>query len=97
MTLAVAFAGWSSEKATALLTVLPADARTGLRPHPNILTVRLAHPDRQDTFRQALNALDALPASVTLPTLHALDDLTHVSTSSARWQLGACLVRALRE
>jgi len=68
-----------------------------LLPHPDILTERLAHPDQHDTFRQALNALAALPPSVAIPTLHALDTLGEMPDPDQHRQAGEEVARALRD
>jgi len=92
-----AFAGWSSEDATALLAALPDDARTALHPGANALADALAHPDRRNTFRQALDALAALPPATSLPSLHALNALAQATTPSDQRRAGAELARALRD
>jgi len=79
--LARAFAGWSSEEATALLAALPKDARAALRPNANALANALAHPDRRNAFRQALDTITALSPSVAIPARHALNELAKVSKS----------------
>jgi len=97
--LAEAFAGWSSEEATELLAALPDNMRIALSPHPDIMTRRLARPKRQNSFRQALDALAALPPSAALPALYALDVLALLAFTSDRnqqRQVGACLAQALR-
>jgi len=78
-----ALAGWSAEEINALLTALPKNACAVLHFNTNVLANAPAHPDRQDTFRQALDALDALPPSVAIPARHALGALAQTA-----WQLG---------
>jgi hypothetical protein len=100
--LARAFAGWSSEEATALLTALPKDARAALRPDSDALANALAHPDRRDAFRQALDTITALSPSVAIPARHALNELAKASKSKrffsrfSQRQAGEELARALR-
>jgi len=94
--LAEAFAGWSSEEATTLLAALPDTARAVLRPDPEVLADALAHPDRRDAFRQALDALDALPPSVAIPALHALGALAQTKTPSDQRHAGEILATVLR-
>ena len=80
----------------ALLAALPDDARSALRPNPDVLGRYLTTTDRLSTFRQALSALAALPPAVALPALHAIAALTQTLTSSDQRHAGACLARALR-
>jgi hypothetical protein len=94
--LAAAFAGWSSEEATALLAALPDTARAVLRPDPEALADALAHPDRRGTFRQALGALAALPPSAALPALLALGALAAAYHVSAQQDAGKGVAQALR-
>jgi hypothetical protein len=94
--LAAAFAGWSSEDATALLAALPDDVRTALHPGANALADALAHPDRRNTFRQALGALAALPPSAALPALLALGALAAAYHVSAQQDAGKGVAQALR-
>jgi len=94
--LAAAFAGWSSEEATALLAALPDTARAVLRPDPEALADALAHPDRRDAFRQALGALAALPPSAALPALLALGALAAAYHVSAQQDAGKGVAQALR-
>jgi hypothetical protein len=82
--LARAFAGWSSEEATALLTALPKDARAALRPSANALANALAHPDRRDAFRQALDTITALSPSVAIPARHALKELAKALAKTSK-------------
>jgi len=95
--LAAALAGWSREETGALLAALPDDAHAALRPDSNALACALARPDRRDAFRQALDALAALPPSAALPSLHALDALAQAPNLAFRRQAGACLAQALRD
>jgi len=94
--LAAAFAGWSSEEATALLAALPDTARAVLRPDPEALADALAHPDRRGAFRQALGALAALPPSAALPALLALGALAAAYHVSAQQDAGKGVAQALR-
>jgi hypothetical protein len=94
--LAAAFAGWSSEEATALLAALPDTARAVLRPDPEALADALAHPDRRGAFRQALGALAALPPSAALPALLALEALAAAYHVSAQQDAGKGVAQALR-
>jgi hypothetical protein len=94
--LAAAFAGWSSEEATALLAALPDTARAVLRPDPEALADALAHPDRRNAFRQALGALAALPPSAALPALLALEALAAAYHVSAQQDAGKGVAQALR-
>jgi hypothetical protein len=82
--LARAFAGWSSEEATALLAALPKDARAALRPSANALANALAHPDQRDAFRQALDTITALSPSVAIPARHALKDLAKALAKTSK-------------
>jgi uncharacterized membrane protein YeaQ/YmgE (transglycosylase-associated protein family) len=95
--LARAFAGWSSEEATALLAALPKDARAALRPNANALANALAHPDRRNAFRQALDTITALSPSVAIPARHALNELAKASKWFFQRQASAALARALRD
>jgi len=95
--LAKAFAGWSSEEATALLAALPKDARAALRPNANALANALAHPDRRNAFRQALDTITALSPSVAIPARHALNELAKASKWFFQRQASAALARALRD
>jgi hypothetical protein len=95
--LAAAFAGWSSEDATALLAALPDDVRTALHPGANALADALAHPDRRNTFRQALNALAALPPAAALPAFHALTVLVQTTNPLVQQEAGEGLAQALRD
>jgi len=94
--LAAALADWSREETDALLAALPDDAHAALRPDSDALTAALAHPDRRDAFRQALDSLDALPPSVAIPALHTLDALMQATTPSVRRYAGEGLAQALR-
>jgi hypothetical protein len=94
--LAAALAGWSREETDALLAALPDDAHAALHPNADALTDALAHPNRRDAFRQALDALDALPPSVAIPALHALDALAQATTPSDQRHAGEILATALR-
>ena len=94
--LAVAFAGRSSEEATAFLAALPDDAHTALHPPPDALVNTLAHLNRRDAFRQALDALSALPPAATHPALLALGTMGAASTLDQRRQAGTALAQALR-
>ena len=95
--LAAAFAGWSSEDATALLAVLPDDVRTALHPGANALADALAPPERQDAFCKTLNALAALPPAAALPASHALTVLVQTTNPLVRQEAGEWLAQALRD
>jgi hypothetical protein len=95
--LAAAFAGWSSEDATALLAALPDDVRTTLHPGANALADALATPDRQDAFRKTLNALAALPPAAALPASHALTVLMQATNPLVQQGAGEGLAQALRD
>ena len=95
--LAAAFAGWSSEDATALLAALPDDVRTTLHPGANALADALATPDRQDAFRKTLNALAALPPAAALPAFHALTVLVQTTNPLVQQEAGEGLAQALRD
>ena len=95
--LARAFTGWSSEEATALLTVLPDDVRAALRPDSDALADALAHPDRRDAFRKTLNALAALPPAAALPASHALTVLMQATNPLVQQGAGEGLAQALRD
>jgi hypothetical protein len=95
--LAAAFAGWSSEDATALLAALPDDVRTALYPGANTLADALAPPDRQDAFRKTLNALAALPPAAALPAFHALTVLVQATNPVVQQGAGEGLAQALRD
>ena len=94
--LAAALADWSREETDALLAALPDDAHAALRPDSDALVNALAHPNRRDAFRQALDSLDALPPSVAIPALHTLDALMQATTPSVRRYAGEGLAQALR-
>ena len=94
--LAAALADWSREETDALLAALPDDAHAALRPDSNALACALAHPDRRDAFRQALDARDALPLSAALPARHALDALAQTTTPSDQRHAGETLATVLR-
>jgi len=55
-----------------ILALLTDDARAALLPDTAALARRLAHPDRQDALRHALDRLAALPPEVAIPTTVAL-------------------------
>jgi hypothetical protein len=93
--LAQAFARWSSEETTTLLTALPDNVRIVLRPNADALMNALTHPDRREAFRQVLDTIDSLPPSVALPALHALTALANAS-NSARRRADDGLAQALR-
>ena len=95
--LAAAFAGWSSEEATALLAALPDDVVAGLLLDCDALANTLAPPDRQDAFRQALDTITALSPSVAIPARHALNELAKASKWFFQRQASAALARALRD
>ena len=92
-----ALAGWSWEETNALLAALPKDVRTTLLPDRDTLANTLAHPDRQDAFRQALDTIDSLPPAATLSALLALETLVHAIQTSTQRQAGKELARALRD
>jgi len=92
-----ALAGWGKEEMDALLAALPDNVVTALHPHPDILTRRLACPQRQNSFRQALDALTALPPSAALPVLHALDALAAAQHGNDQRDAGEEAARALRD
>jgi hypothetical protein len=92
-----ALAGWSWEETNALLAALPKDVRTTLLPDRDTLANTLAHPDRQDAFRQALDTIDSLPPAATLSALLALETLVHAIQRSTQRQAGKELARALRD
>jgi len=92
-----ALAGWSAAEADTLLAALPDDVHTALRPDSDALADALAHPDRRTAFRQALDALAALPPSVAIPAYHALDALAQAMTPSEQQHAGMELARALRD
>ena len=94
--LAAALADRSREETDALLAALPDDAHAALRPDSNALACALAHPDRRDAFRQALDARDALPLSAALPARHALDALAQTTTPSDQRHAGETLATVLR-
>jgi hypothetical protein len=94
--LAQALADWSREETDALLAALPDDTHAALHPNADALTAALSHPDRRDAFRQALDALDALPSSAALPARHALDALAQTKTPSDQRHAGEILAQALR-
>jgi len=94
--LAAALVDWSREETDALLAALPDDAHAALRPDSNALACALAHPDRRDAFRQALDARDALPLSAALPARHALDALAQTTTPSDQRHAGETLATVLR-
>jgi hypothetical protein len=93
--LAQALADWSREETDALLAALPDDAHAALHPNADALTDALAHPDRRNAFRQALDALDALPPSAALPARHALDALAQVPDLAFRRHAGEGLATVL--
>jgi hypothetical protein len=94
--LASVFTEWSSEETTALLAALPDDAHAALHPNADALSDALAHPDRRDAFRQALDALAALLPSVAIPALHALGKLMQATTPSDQRHAGEILATVLR-
>jgi len=95
--LAQALADRSREETDALLAALPDDAHAALRFDSNALTAALAHPDRRDAFRQALDSLDALPPAATLPALLALEVLASASDPVLRRQAVCSLAHVLRD
>jgi hypothetical protein len=92
-----ALAGWGREETDALLAALPGNVVAALHPHPDILTPHLSRPNRQDAFRQALDALTALPPSAALPVLHALDALAAAQHGNDQRDAGEEAARALRD
>jgi len=92
-----ALAGWGREETDALLAALPGNVVAALHPHPDILTPHLSRPNRQDAFRQALDALTALPPSAALPVLHALDALAAAQHGNDQRDVGEEVARALRD
>jgi hypothetical protein len=95
--LAQAFARWSSEETTTLLTALPDDVRAALRPDSDALADALAHPDWRDAFRKTLNALAALPPAAALPASHALTVLMQATNPLVQQGAGEGLAQALRD
>ena len=90
-------AGWERKEMDALLATLPDNVVAALHPHPDILTRHLACPQRQNSFRQALDALTALPPSAALPALHALDALAAAQHGNDQRDAGEEVARALRD
>jgi len=89
-------AGWSWEETNALLAALPKNARAVLRSNTNMPANAPTHPDRQDAFRQALNALAALPLAAALPARHALDAPAQTAWRSGRRHAGEIPATVLR-
>ena len=89
-------AGWSTEEINALLAALPKNARAVLRSNTNMPANAPTHPDRQDAFRQALNALAALPLAAALPARHALDARAQTAWRSGRRHAGEIPATVLR-
>jgi len=92
-----ALADRSREETDALLAALPDDAHAALRPDSNALACALAHPDRRDAFRQALDAINSLPPATTRPALLALGVLASASDLGLRIQAGRALAHVLRD
>jgi len=65
------------------LALLTDAARAALTPDRDALVARLAHPDRRDALRQALDRLAALPPDVAVPTCVALTRLTPWNAAAA--------------
>jgi len=59
-----------------IMPLLTDDARAVLMPDPDALVARLAHPDRRDALRQALDRLARFPPEVAVPTCVALTQVT---------------------
>jgi len=95
--LAQALADWSWEETDALLAALPDDTHAALHPNADALTAALAHPDRRDAFRQALDALAALPPAAALPASHALTVLMQATNPLVQQGAGEGLAQALRD
>jgi hypothetical protein len=94
--LAAALADRSREETDALLAALPKNARAMLRSNTNMPANAPTHPDRQDAFRQALNALAALPLAAALPARHALDAPAQTAWRSGRRHAGEIPATVLR-
>jgi hypothetical protein len=95
--LAQALADWGREETDALLAALPDDVHTMLHPAPDALVNALAHPNRRDAFRQALDAINSLPPATTRPALLALGVLASASDLGLRIQAGRALAHVLRD
>ena len=95
--LAQALADRGREETDALLAALPDDVHTMLHPAPDALVNALAHPNRRDAFRQALDAINSLPPATTRPALLALGVLASASDLGLRIQAGRALAHVLRD
>jgi len=67
----------------AMMPLLTDAARAALTPDRDALVARLAHPDRRDALRQALDRLASLPPDVAVPTCVALTRLTPWNAADA--------------
>jgi len=67
-----ALRGRSHDDLTAIMPLLDATARAVLMPDADALVAHLAHPDRHDALRRALEILATLPPEVAMPTSVAL-------------------------
>jgi len=91
-----ALEGWSWKETNTLLAVLPDDVHAALHPNADALANALAHPDRQDAFRQAPDALDMAPPFAALPARYTPDALTQATTLLSQRQASEGLAQTLR-
>jgi hypothetical protein len=81
----------------ALLAALPNNVHNAFRFDRAALVSKLASPTQRDAFRQALDALVALPRAAKLPAFYALGALVAVSDPDVRHQAAEGLAHALRD
>jgi len=81
----------------ALLAALPNNVHNAFRSDRAALVSELASPTQRDAFRQALDALVALPRAAKLPAFYALGALVAASDPDVRHQAAEGLAHALRD
>jgi len=81
----------------ALLAALPNNVHNAFRFDRAALVSKLASPTQRDAFRQALDALVALPRAAKLPAFYALGALVAASDPDVRHQAAEGLAHALRD
>lgn len=70
-----AFRMRTREERDRLLSLLPSRVRVTILPDPQTIIRSLAHPDRRDAMRHALDRIHDLPSHIAVPALHAIQSL----------------------
>jgi len=83
--------GQTWDALTPFMPVFGGDVRAAFMPDLDDLIKHMAHPDRQDAFRQALVRLAALPPEVAVPTFIALTQWTPWNASETAAALAVTL------